>query len=64
MNIFLEYAGDLRINILRRKEYRTQTTTHNPTKLPDHTHKRKKGERREINSPPKTASSKHPRPTN
>jgi hypothetical protein len=39
---FLEYVGDLRINILRRKGYRTQTTTHNPTKQPDHTHKKKR----------------------
>jgi hypothetical protein len=38
-----EYAGDLCINILRRKGYRTQTTTHNPTKKArSHTRKKRK----------------------
>ena len=60
--IFLEYAGDLRINILRRKGYRTQTTTHNHTKQLDHAHK-KKGKRRKINSP-KIASSQAPNSLN
>jgi hypothetical protein len=61
--IFLEYAGDLRINILRRKGYRTQTTTHNRTKQLD-TQKERKKKKNKLAKDCKQSSTKQPRPTN
>jgi hypothetical protein len=61
--IFLEYAGDLRINILRRKGYSTQTTTHNRTKQLD-TQKERKKKKNKLAKDCKQSSTKQPRPTN